>query len=334
MSYMNEINSSTAADSENLILNYFCDKPVYSMGFQNGNQDRIALGTIDMSLDNKIDVILMKDEKLQLETSEQQTFPISKLMWSPSQNNNSLLGSTSDFLRIFKFNEETGQLEKRAELFNKKSTYSDPLTSFDWNRYNDALIGTSSLDTTCTIWDLNKETIRTQLIAHEKQVLDIAFSQNENTFISAGADGSIRLFDLRSLEHSTILFECKNGIPITKIGWNRQNPDQISSISMNKSSVQILNIYPNDKLKRELKSHCNDVNAMAWAPHTSSHLCTVGEDGYAYIWDLMSIEEKSGNTQPYLQYHANEPIKNVCWSESNYKWIGITYNKTLRLLKL
>ena len=73
---------------------------------------------------------------------------------------------------------------------------------------------------------------------------------------------------------------------------------------------------------------------MAWAPHTSSHLCTVGEDGYAYIWDLMSIEEKSGNTQPYLQYHANEPIKNVCWSESNYKWIGITYNKTLRLLKL
>ena len=48
----------------------------------------------------------------------------------------------------------------------------------------------------------------------------------------------------------------------------------------------------------------------------------------------MSIEEKSGNTQPYLQYHANEPIKNVCWSESNYKWIGITYNKTLRLLKL
>ncbi len=319
---------------ENLILNYDCNKPVYSMSFQHNDYTRIALGTLEMSLDNQINILKMKDDKLYLEHSEPHQFPISKLMWCPISSNSGLLGATSDLLRIYKYDEESNKIVKKVELFNKKSKYSDPLTAFDWNRQNDALVGTASLDTTCTIWDLNKETIRTQLIAHDKQVLDIAFSQDENTFISAGADGSIRLFDLRSLEHSTILYECKQSTPIIKLAWNKQNIDQISSISMNRSSVQIINISSTDKMKRELKSHCADVNAMAWAPHTASHLCTVGEDGFAYIWDLLTLEEKNGITQPYLQYHASEPIKNVCWSEANHKWIGITYKNTMRLLKL
>lgn len=321
-------------NNENLILNYESDLPVYSMSFQTNNIERIALSSLDMSTNNKIDILRMQNDRLILEASETHQFPISKIMWCPYMKNNNIFGATSDYLRIYKFDEETGKVEKKAELFNKKSKYADPLTSFDWNRQNEALVGTASLDTTCTIWDLNKETIKTQLIAHDRQVLDIAFSQDENTFISAGADGSIRLFDLRSLQHSTILYECKQNNPIIKLSWNKQNSDQISSISMNKSSVQIINISSNDKIKRELKSHCADVNSMAWAPHTSSHLCTVGEDGFAYIWDLHSMEDKNGITQPFLQYNAQEPIKNVCWSESNNKWIGITYQKTMRLLKL
>ena len=45
---------------------------------------------------------------------------------------------------------------------------------------------------------------KTQLIAHDKEVYDIAFAQGKNVFASVGADGSVRLFDLRNLEHSTI----------------------------------------------------------------------------------------------------------------------------------
>lgn len=30
-----------------------------------------------------------------------------------------------------------------------------PLTSFDWNDAEPNIIGTASIDTTCTIWDLN-----------------------------------------------------------------------------------------------------------------------------------------------------------------------------------
>lgn len=60
---------------------------------------------------------------------------------------------------------------------NKTSEYCAPLTSFDWNETDPNLIGTSSIDTTCTIWDLEAQVARTQLIAHDKEVFDLAFAR-------------------------------------------------------------------------------------------------------------------------------------------------------------
>jgi len=44
-----------------------------------------------------------------------------------------------------------------SELFvlqNKNSDFCAPLTSFDWNEVDPNLLGTSSIDTTCTVWGL------------------------------------------------------------------------------------------------------------------------------------------------------------------------------------
>lgn len=37
---------------------------------------------------------------------------------------------------------------------NKNSEFCAPLTSFDWNETDPKRLGTSSIDTTCTIWDI------------------------------------------------------------------------------------------------------------------------------------------------------------------------------------
>ena len=44
-------------------------------------------------------------------------------------------------------------------------------------------------------WQAGKATI--QLIAHEKEVFDLSFAADRNNFASVGADGSVRMFDLR-----------------------------------------------------------------------------------------------------------------------------------------
>jgi WD40 repeat protein len=67
------------------------------------------------------------------------------------------------------------------------------------------IVGTSSIDTTCTIWDLSQRKVKIQLIAHDKEVYDIAWARSKDIFATVGADGSLRMFDLRSMEHSTIM---------------------------------------------------------------------------------------------------------------------------------
>jgi WD repeat-containing protein 68 len=101
------------------------------------------------------------------------------------------------------------KLSPLALLSNSKSPeHTAPITSLDWNTISPSLIITSSIDTTCTIWDIPTLTAKTQLIAHDKEVYDVRFCANSvDVFVSCGADGSVRMFDLRSLEHSTIIYE-------------------------------------------------------------------------------------------------------------------------------
>jgi WD repeat-containing protein 68 len=83
------------------------------------------------------------------------------------------------------------------------------------------------------------------LIAHDKEVYDIAFACGKDIFGSVGADGSLRMFDLRHLEHSTILYETPDLSPLLKIVWNKQDPNYIGTISTDSNKAIILDIrYP------------------------------------------------------------------------------------------
>lgn len=41
----------------------------------------------------------------------------------------------------------------------------------------------------------------------------------------------------------------------------------------------------------ELHRHQAPVNGLAWAPHSSCHICTAGDDMQALIWDLNSLTQ-------------------------------------------
>ena len=83
-------------------------------------------------------------------------------------------------------------------LIQTKADFNAPLTSFDWNEVDPTLAVTSSIDTTCTVWNVETRQAKTQLIAHDKEVYDVAFATNStDVFASVGADGSVRMFDLR-----------------------------------------------------------------------------------------------------------------------------------------
>jgi WD40 repeat protein len=137
---------------------------------------------------------------------------------------------------------------------------------------------------------LQKEEPKQQLIAHDSDVYDIAFAKGVHVFASVGADGSVRMFDLRRLEHSTIMYESPDQTPLVRLAWNKQDPNYLATIMQGKESVVILDIRVPTQPLAELKGHESPVNAISWAPHSQCHICTAGDDSHALIWDMSSCQ--------------------------------------------
>lgn len=174
-----------------------------------GKPFRLALGSFIEEYNNTVEVVQLNEESQAFEPvpggTFQHPYPTTKIMWAPESLANTaggdLLATTGDYLRLWE-NQEDGTVKPKCMLNNvrapaaviraigsnpfvvltcppplqhQESEFCAPLTSFDWNEVDTNLVGTSSIDTTVTIWDVNTQQVRTQLIAHDKEVYDIAF---------------------------------------------------------------------------------------------------------------------------------------------------------------
>jgi len=88
-------------------------------------------------------------------------YPATKVQWAPeSLATKDLFATTGDYLRLWNVH---GDHDIRSECMlvdAKGNEYCAPITSFDWNVDDPNLLATSSIDTTCTIWDLNARKVR------------------------------------------------------------------------------------------------------------------------------------------------------------------------------
>jgi DDB1- and CUL4-associated factor 7 len=122
-------------------------------------------------------------------------YPVTRILWEPPSSNKQttdLLATSGDHLRLWSLPADpttaymtssitrkenqlpVQKLSPLALLSNSKSPeHTAPITSLDWNVVQPSLIITSSIDTTCTIWDIPTLTAKTQLIAHDKEVYDV-----------------------------------------------------------------------------------------------------------------------------------------------------------------
>ena len=161
------------------------------------------------------------------------------------------------------------------------------------------MVVTASIDTTCTVWDLNTLHAKTHLIAHDREVFDVAFvAGSEHIFASCGADGSVRMFDLRyplsldnadwrSLDHSTIIYESPQvgmgnlapstsgtvartptsaaatqvGTPLLRISPCSKDANLLATFHLDSSTVLILDIRQPGKELYNLVAHTGNIEA-------------------------------------------------------------------------
>uniref|UniRef100_A0A7S0UYS2 Uncharacterized protein n=1 Tax=Polytomella parva TaxID=51329 RepID=A0A7S0UYS2_9CHLO len=285
------------SDKSSEVYPYVSDSPIYAMNWsvRRDKKFRLGIASFKEEANNYVELIEL-DESLDRFVSNpslrfKHEYPATKLMFVPDKEGvgPDLLATTGEFLRLWRITEDRVNLEK---VFNnkKQSEFSAPLTSFDWNELDPKRIGTSSIDTTCTIWDLERGEVDTQLIAHDKEVYDIAWGGTA-VFATVSADGSVRVFDLRDRENSTIIFESPQpDVPLVRLAWNRMNPCHLATLPLNSSKAILLDIRLPTFPVAELGRHKGHVNALAWAPHSARHICTAGDDCQAFIWDLDGVK--------------------------------------------
>ena len=87
-------------------------------------------------------------------------------------------------------------------------------------------------------------------------------------FASVGADGSVRMFDLRHLEHSTIIYEDPQHHPLLRLCWNKQDPNYLATMAMDGMEVRApleANIGPATQLRLCLLTVSRKV-VLNWSP--------------------------------------------------------------------
>ncbi|KAL3342377.1 hypothetical protein AABB24_026411 [Solanum stoloniferum] len=331
--------------SENSVT-YDSSYPIYAMAFSSftsslpSRRRRLAVGSFIEEFNNRVDILSFDEDTLTLKPvpnlSFEHPYPPTKLMFHPnpsaSLKTNDILASSGDYLRLWDVSETS--IEPLFTLSNNKtSEYCAPLTSFDWNEVEPRRIGTSSIDTTCTIWDVEKGVVETQLIAHDKEVYDIAWGE-AGVLASVSADGSVRIFDLRDKEHSTIIYESpKPDTPLLRLAWNKQDLRYMATILMDNNKIVILDIRSPAMPVAELERHQASVNAIAWAPQSCRHICSAGDDGQALIWELPTVAGPNG-IDPMSMYSAGAEINQIQWSAAHHDWIAIAFSNKLQLLKV
>ncbi|XWS43383.1 hypothetical protein CRYUN_Cryun16bG0098500 [Craigia yunnanensis] len=326
------------------VYTYISQWPIYSLAWsvRNDKRSRLAIGSFLEDYSNKVELVQFNLDTFDFTTDNRLIFDHpyapTNLMFFPSvdTSNPDMIATSGDYLRLWEIHDDHIQLKA---LFNgnKSSEFNSAITSFDWADFDTRRVATSSVDTTCTIWDIEREAVDTQLVAHDKEVFDISWG-GFNVFASVSGDGSIRVFDLRDKERSTIIYE--NPIPETpllRLEWNKGDPRFMATVGMDSNKIVIVDIrFPTTPLM-ELCKHKGSVNAISWAPVVGKHLCSGGDDSRALIWEVVGskfLSENGGNMEPEMWYGSAAEINHTRWSPVELDWIAITFLNKLQLLKV
>ncbi|OQS07213.1 hypothetical protein THRCLA_00782 [Thraustotheca clavata] len=319
----------------------------YGLSWSN-TESVLAVSSITEEYANHIDVLELSQVQddvdmdvnkspryqLRVKATAEHPYPPTRVLWSPSSlGDTSRLASTADYLRIWTL--QANSLSLQAVLSNARTGDScAPLTSCDWSDADPHILGTSSIDTTCTIWDLNNsKQAKKQIIAHDGEVFDMAFSPlhgGSNIFGSVGADGSLRVFDIRCLESCTIAYETPDLSAILRLAWNKHDANYVAVMLVDSPTTLILDLRMSASPYAQLvnpKAQSSSVNSIAWSPTSSHHICTAGEDQEAILWNISS-------RSPELKYAGGSYINSLHWSSKEPDFIAMSIDKTVHVVTI
>lgn len=391
--------NTAASNNDTSVCNCNFHFPLFGLDWS--MDDYVCVSSYKEDSRNKLQVIQSNDLISWQGVAESDiTYPISKIQWLPGHLHPRQLATGSDSLRIWSLNDETGTLQEQINLslykhkkqrhinisvvrdnpHNNSASWDSsilgelpPVTSFDWNPVDTNLLVSSSIDTTCIVWDLQSPSyVKTQLIAHDSEVYDVRFlTKSTHLFASCGGDGSVRVFDLRSLAHSTIIYEppspssdisdlTQQKNALLRLEPSPTDPNVLATFVSDTNKILILDMRNPESPVLTLDGHASSVNQIKWHPTKRNILISCGDDCQVLYWDLNTSLGKP-NVLPKPSNDANmmgndetvndqtnrvldtpnqfysggsQEINNIVWRPQRGDWFGYVSGKKFQNVRL
>ncbi|CCJ29999.1 unnamed protein product [Pneumocystis jirovecii] len=281
---------------------FVADWPTYAVDWAGDVYGCVLVGSFADDGTNKIEILQMQPTQLVHSIATAQlNYPATQVQWAPHKITGrdsgnipfNLFASTGGAFQLWSIEDGVVSAlamlkQKNTNVLNDVEGSTAPTTSMDWNIIRREIVVTGSVDTTCVVWNVERRIAQAQLIAHDREVFDVAFlARSADVFVSTGAEGSLRMFDLRSLEHSTILYEASsNGsLPLLRVSANTQDQHFVATFHLDSNTVHIIDIrFPGVPLLN-LAGHEGNINCVKWAPGSRNICSTGGDDGQILIWN-------------------------------------------------
>ncbi|XP_063931640.1 uncharacterized protein LOC135143662 isoform X1 [Zophobas morio] len=289
---------------------------------------------------NKIEILSLKsheDKNLVHNYSLLTNLPCTAIRWCPSPLNATLLCCSSDKIRIWQTKdlenpESSSHLQYSAVILPVRN---DTLfTALDWNYFDPGLIAACGINAQVTVWNASSCQVFSQVLAHDGEIYDIKFG-SESIFSTCGDDGTLRAFDLRCLEHSSIIYESET--PLLRLSWNNSNSNYIATFGLDDLSVTVVDLRVPAIPVYKLAGHFLQVSAIEWSPGRANHLWSTGYDKQSLLWNL-NENSAGANQAPIVKMTEESAIHDVKWTsyeiDNSNEWIIMALGNQVKATKV
>ena len=277
----------------------------------------------------------------QLETP----LPPSKVLWSPNPRalTRSQFGVATTVLKLYEAPLRASR-SSQMELLHKftvvepgltpESPKLAPLTSFDWSVHGQQHLVTSSVDATCTVWDVQHSMLHSRIITHDCAVYDVAWSPSTELFGAVGHDGTLRTVDLRTKDRIAVYFCHPDQRPYARLRWNVRTPHFVALLAPDQAELHVVDMRNPIVPAYVLKGHQASMSAVAWTPQSSSHLLSGDRSGRVHIWHFNRRGDPSVPQHPGFTLNTGQAINSIGMCQNDPQWIVVGQDAGLRFLRV
>jgi len=161
--------------------------------------------------------------------------------------------------------------------------HTEAVLALSWNSQCEHVLASGGADHKALLWDLNNQTVVTNLGCHKEKVQSLQWSHSEaQTLLTGCCDKTVRMFDCRTPNACTSWSVAGE---VERVLWDHFNPSHCLA-STEAGTLHYIDVRKATTPLWTLSAHSEAVTGISLSPHCPGVVTTVSQDKMLKVWDI------------------------------------------------